>query len=788
MKVNTKQERSRVRTVEDLMRRYDLDAIVFLKQASKNNEEGLNKVNAELEGFVNATLATLADMQNQIDGNITTYFYKGVPSMENVPASEWTTDELKKAHLGDLYYDQDTGYAYRFALNGEVYEWSKIVDNDVVEALALANAAQDTADGKRRVFTDTPSPPYDKGDLWIKDKEIYICLYSRADGKFESGDFGVATKYTDDTRANEVAADLAKNYSTTVEMNTAIETSKNGILAAVSATYTTKDALTEEITAVEKQIASVDVKADGISTRVSEQESNITGLTTRVSATETSHAQLSDKFEWIVSGTSKTNFTLTSEMAKLVTESLVITDSTGTSTIISGGKMNINEIFAQDITATGTITGATLEGATIKTTGASSSYWTEISNGIIESHGEYGYTILDNAYLTSYAWDTHPTITLYYQTSESSAVSKVTTIGATGASFGGSVSVSGSITASDEIISTNADTFRSIYGNYGAFWRNDGASLYLMFTNSGDPYGTWNDLRPLSFDLTYGHAYFGHSIVVLGRITAYGGLALGTGTENPNMPYFLGIDSFAEGGAVRWIYAHSVADAIGALKTSGGVVSGTLIMANDYSYAVYTTSGTPYSAARMNTSNRLQYGYGSPRTQIFSNSRIDFFCNGMTSTSETGMSFAYDAPNYNFRPTLNDTVNLGSSAYKWKCVYAVNGTIQTSDRRYKRDINALDERYEVLSQLICAKSFIMDIVDERRRIGYIAQELEALVRSVGLSVDECSFINKDWIERKDYTGWEYSLDYTQINTMRIESIQKQINELKVEIATLKAAN
>ena len=182
------------------------------------------------------------------------------------------------------------------------------------------------------------------------------------------------------------------------------------------------------------------------------------------------------------------------------------------------------------------------------------------------------------------------------------------------------------------------------------------------------------------------------------------------------------------------------------------------------------------------------FGYGSPRTQIFSNSRIDFFCNGMTSTSETGMSFAYDAPNYNFRPTLNDTVNLGSSAYKWKCVYAVNGTIQTSDRRYKRDINALDERYEVLSQLICAKSFIMDIVDERRRIGYIAQELEALVRSVGLSVDECSFINKDWIERKDYTGWEYSLDYTQINTMRIESIQKQINELKVEIATLKAAN
>ncbi len=321
MKVSTKQERSRPRTVDDLMRRYDLEAIVFLKQASKNSEEGLNRVNAELEGFVNATLATLKDMQNQIDGNITTYFYKGEPSMTNVPANEWTTDELKKAHLGDLYYDQDTGYAYRFALNGEVYEWSKIVDNDVVEALALANAAQDTADGKRRVFTDTPSPPYDKGDLWIKDREIYICLYSREDGEFASGDFGVATKYTDDTRANEVAADLAKNYSTTVAMETAIETSKAGILAAVSATYTTKDALTEEITAVEKQISSVSVKADGISTKVSEQESSITGLTTRVSATETSHAQLSDKFNWIVkTGTNASDFTITDRMASLTAQ------------------------------------------------------------------------------------------------------------------------------------------------------------------------------------------------------------------------------------------------------------------------------------------------------------------------------------------------------------------------------------------------------------------------------------------------------------------------------------
>ncbi|MBP3677532.1 MAG: hypothetical protein J6I97_04215, partial [Agathobacter sp.] len=292
MRVNAKQDRTPIRTFEQLIRRYDLESIASIQRATENNTMGLNKTNATLEEFVIATISTLDNMQSQIDGNISTWFYKGAPTLDNAPANEWTTTEDKDAHLGDLYYDQDTGYGYRFSVTNGVYRWIKLTDNDVVEALAIANAAQDTADGKRRVFTDTPSPPYDVGDLWFKSKEIYICNVAKPEGgKYESDDFGIATKYTDDTKANEVANDLAKNYSTTVEMNSAILKSAEEILVSIAATYTTKNELTNEIKVLEEQYTAVSLKADGLETTVKSHTTQIGNLTTRVTSAESSITQ-----------------------------------------------------------------------------------------------------------------------------------------------------------------------------------------------------------------------------------------------------------------------------------------------------------------------------------------------------------------------------------------------------------------------------------------------------------------------------------------------------------------
>ena len=214
-----KRDLNRLRTPEDLERKYDLKSILNLKENYELQKKGLNKVENELNNFVIATGKNLKELQDQVDGNITTWFYSGVPTDVNEPASTWTTDTEKNNHLGDLYYDKDTGYAYRYSLDNETYSWIKITDNDVTQALAIANSAKDTADSKRRVFVVQPTTPYDVGDLWIKDEELYRCQNTKASSEtFEENDWIIATKYTDDTKANQVGENLTILSGTVTEI------------------------------------------------------------------------------------------------------------------------------------------------------------------------------------------------------------------------------------------------------------------------------------------------------------------------------------------------------------------------------------------------------------------------------------------------------------------------------------------------------------------------------------------------------------------------------------------
>ena len=214
-----KRDLNRLRTPEDLERKYDLKSILNLKENYELQKNGLNKVENELNNFVIATGKNLKELQDQVDGNITTWFYSGVPNDVNEPASTWTTDTEKNNHLGDLYYDKDTGYAYRYSLDNETYSWIKITDNDVTQALAIANSAKDTADSKRRVFVVQPTTPYDVGDLWLKDEELYRCQTTKASSEtFEENDWIIATKYTDDTKANQVGEDLTILSGTVAEI------------------------------------------------------------------------------------------------------------------------------------------------------------------------------------------------------------------------------------------------------------------------------------------------------------------------------------------------------------------------------------------------------------------------------------------------------------------------------------------------------------------------------------------------------------------------------------------
>ena len=126
-----------------------------------------------------------------------------------------TPAEYPQIHFtisSDETTNPDAGKSWRWVKEEDgTYKWTPIADSDAVKALQEAARAQDTADAKRRVFVVTPTTPYDVGDIWTQGKggDIMRCIESRATGNFESSDWDKASKYTDDTAANEAKERLA---------------------------------------------------------------------------------------------------------------------------------------------------------------------------------------------------------------------------------------------------------------------------------------------------------------------------------------------------------------------------------------------------------------------------------------------------------------------------------------------------------------------------------------------------------------------------------------------------
>lgn len=151
-----------------------------------------------LKNFINGDFANAIDtMTEQIDGKIETWF------QTSDPASNWTTNAEKAKHVGDMWYNSSTKLlkcyrqTFRF-VNGMgtvVYIWQTIEDKKAIDAYDAASKAQDTADGKRRVFVAQPYPPYDVGDLWVDGQELRRCITARSSGSWNTNDWVVAVYY-----------------------------------------------------------------------------------------------------------------------------------------------------------------------------------------------------------------------------------------------------------------------------------------------------------------------------------------------------------------------------------------------------------------------------------------------------------------------------------------------------------------------------------------------------------------------------------------------------------------
>lgn len=181
------------------------EANKYIQTAINTAAQGAYQLSQELQGVVNNINETiLPDLQDQIDKSIISWGGEEVPTLDNYPANEWTTDTERKRHINDGYdrkitTDGEVSYeSYKFVFENGVYQWNRIADSGSAAAIAEARKALGLAGTKARVFygSATPSVPYEVNDVWFRTSgsgsslttTLYISNADKGDGETASAD------------------------------------------------------------------------------------------------------------------------------------------------------------------------------------------------------------------------------------------------------------------------------------------------------------------------------------------------------------------------------------------------------------------------------------------------------------------------------------------------------------------------------------------------------------------------------------------------------------------------
>ena len=185
---------------------------------SDAEQNAIDTANENLTNYSAQVTRAVNDLQDQIDGAIESFFKEYDPTLTNEPANGWETDAEKERHGNDTFTNTLTGKSWRWVKTGTNWGWTPIADTATEKALAAAAKAQDTADGKRKVFVRQPlnSEDYDIGDLWVD--ATYSTLYSndilrcktakKVNEAFNIAHWELASKYTDDAKAEQALNEI----------------------------------------------------------------------------------------------------------------------------------------------------------------------------------------------------------------------------------------------------------------------------------------------------------------------------------------------------------------------------------------------------------------------------------------------------------------------------------------------------------------------------------------------------------------------------------------------------
>ena len=242
------------------------------KKAAESNASDLANAVSKFNGDISG-------LKDQIDGAIQTWFYDGIPNALTEPEVNWTTDKDRQTHLGDLYYDNQTGFCYRYMNQNGVYSWGRIQDTEVTKALSDAAKAQNTANAKKRIFVTTPKPPYDIGDLWVQGStgDILRCQTPKIDSQaYAASDWVKASKYTDDTAVT--------NLSNTVERTYATKSTVNQLSDRIEQTVSSVEEVRTDASAANTAAANAKKAADNAASAAATAQSTASAAQTKATA------------------------------------------------------------------------------------------------------------------------------------------------------------------------------------------------------------------------------------------------------------------------------------------------------------------------------------------------------------------------------------------------------------------------------------------------------------------------------------------------------------------------
>ena len=219
---------------------------------SENKKAILKEVTTSIEAMDGKITLSVSSLEQQLERKSGNWYGNYEPTSGNNPASAWTTDELRQEHERDLFFNTTTGYAYQYQKNdSNEYGWVRVKDKDIEAAQSTAESALSKIEVQEGLITAEVSRA--KGEEEKLRSAITLTetnILSTVSKTYTTQE--MANKlYANAVQEGQDAADQAeknakddtdtklKNYSTTVEMNSAIKQAADSISLEVSKTYTT---------------------------------------------------------------------------------------------------------------------------------------------------------------------------------------------------------------------------------------------------------------------------------------------------------------------------------------------------------------------------------------------------------------------------------------------------------------------------------------------------------------------------------------------------------------------